>query len=215
VPDLTLIMSDNDNDEQDTDLAPTMQAPEQVHAWSDETDESDTLRQPWRTVWANAVIILMCGAVLASVVGIALWVSKPDKPQSNPTTTAAAPSAPVAAPTAPPVTTTVTTQPVTVTAQTTAPPTQVTTTMPPLVFTAAQDQRLLNDLSSMGYAIPNPALVVHEAHQYCLLVRQGEDSSQVNQDIQAATGWDASYTLQVTSGAILAYPNCRGYPLAP
>jgi hypothetical protein len=41
VPDLTLIMSDNDNDEQDTDLAPTMQAPEQVHAWSDETDESD------------------------------------------------------------------------------------------------------------------------------------------------------------------------------
>ena len=154
-------------------------------------------------------------AVVASVVGIALWVSKPDKPQSNPTTTAAAPSAPVAAPPAPPVTTTVTTPPVTVTAQTTEPPTQVTTTMPPLVFTAAQDQRLLNDLSSMGYAIPNPALVVHEAHQYCLLVRQGEDSSQVNQDIQAATGWDASYTLQVTSGAILAYPNCRGYPLAP
>jgi hypothetical protein len=79
---------------------------------------------------------------------------------------------------------------------------------PPPQFDPARDQWLLNNLRSLGYVIINPPLVISNAHEACRLFREGESSEQVNQEMSARMGANMIDTLQLTSSAMLAYPNC-------
>jgi hypothetical protein len=75
-------------------------------------------------------------------------------------------------------------------------------------FDPARDQWLLNNMRSLGYVIVNPQLVISNAHEACRLFQQGESSEQVNQQMSTRTGANMTDTLQLTSSAMLAYPNC-------
>jgi hypothetical protein len=75
-------------------------------------------------------------------------------------------------------------------------------------FDPARDQWLLNNLRSLGYVIVNPPLVISNAHEACRLFQQGESSEQVNQQMSARMSASMIDTLQLTSSAMLAYPNC-------
>jgi hypothetical protein len=89
-------MSDNESEPDTqagmTENLPTIQAPEQVQAWSDDDNEPETERQSWRSAWGIVAVILACCAVLGGAVSMALWVSKPD--ESPPVATSAARPAP-------------------------------------------------------------------------------------------------------------------------
>jgi hypothetical protein len=63
-------------------------------------------------------------------------------------------------------------------------------------------------MRSLGYTITNESLAVRNAHETCRLFGQGESVSQVNEQMSAKMGASTSDTLQLTSSAILAYPNC-------
>ena len=63
-------------------------------------------------------------------------------------------------------------------------------------------------MQSLGYTIINPALVIAYAHEACRLLQQGESTDQMNQQMQARMGATTLDTLQLTSSAMLAYPNC-------
>jgi 7-keto-8-aminopelargonate synthetase-like enzyme len=76
------------------------------------------------------------------------------------------------------------------------------------VFDDSRDQWLLNNLRSLGYTILNPALVIANAREACRLLQQGESTAQMNQQMQARMGASTIDTLQLTSSAMLAYPNC-------
>jgi hypothetical protein len=75
-------------------------------------------------------------------------------------------------------------------------------------FDPARDQWLLDHLRSLGYVIVNPPLVISNAHEACRLFQQGESSEQVNQQMAARMSASMIDTLQLTSSAMLAYPNC-------
>jgi hypothetical protein len=70
------------------------------------------------------------------------------------------------------------------------------------------DQRFLNQMRSLGYVIVNPQLALRNAHEACGLFRQGESAEQVNQQMSAQMGANMTDTLQLTSSAMLAYPDC-------
>jgi hypothetical protein len=76
------------------------------------------------------------------------------------------------------------------------------------VFEDSRDQWLLNNLRSLGYTIVDPSLVIANAHQACRLLQQGESTDQMDQQMQARMGANMTDTLQLTSSAMLAYPNC-------
>ena len=86
--------------------APSTQTPEPRPrlAWSQADESDEPQRQPWRSVWGIVAVITACAVVVAGLVGLVLWVSKPGGPSSVPATTNVAP-VPSAAP--PPVTVTV------------------------------------------------------------------------------------------------------------
>jgi len=63
-------------------------------------------------------------------------------------------------------------------------------------------------MRSLGYKIMNPPLVIANAHEACRLLQQGEPPDQMNQQMQARMGASTLDTLQLTSSAMLAYPNC-------
>jgi hypothetical protein len=70
------------------------------------------------------------------------------------------------------------------------------------------DQRFLDRMRSLGYIILNPPLMLRNAHEACRLFRQGEAAEQVNQQMSAEMGTNMTDTLQLTSSAMLAYPDC-------
>jgi hypothetical protein len=91
------------------------------------------------------------------------------------------------------------------------PPPPVAAPVPPApatTFDASRDQWLLNNLRSLGYTIVNPSLVIANAHEACRLLQQGESTDQMNQQMQARMGASTIDTLQLTSSAMLAYPDC-------
>jgi hypothetical protein len=75
-------------------------------------------------------------------------------------------------------------------------------------FDPARDQWLLDNLRSLGYMIFNPPLVIHNAHEFCRLLQQGESTRQADQQMAAQTGASTVDILQLTASAMLAYPNC-------
>jgi hypothetical protein len=200
-------------------------------AWSLE-DESDTPTEPytWPSAWLRAGLLVLCAAVIAGVIWAVGWVVVGRKPTiaavpaasghrpSPAATPAAAPRshsvpAPLAAP-APAPRTTVAPMP---TVRIEASPPVATEVSPPPpapklppapVFEDNRDQWLLNNLRSLGYTIVNPALVISNAHEACRLLQQGESTDLMNQQMQARMGASMLDTLQLTSSAMLAYPNC-------
>ena len=84
--------------EQDTDLAPTQHAPEEVQAWS--LHETDEIQSAWHGRIVSAALITLLCAVVAAVAWFAGTLfggssTKPSNPQAIPTTAA---TKPVAAP---------------------------------------------------------------------------------------------------------------------
>jgi 7-keto-8-aminopelargonate synthetase-like enzyme len=88
------------------------------------------------------------------------------------------------------------------------PPPVAAPELPAPAFDPSRDQWLLNNMRSLGYTIMNPPLVIANAHEACRLLQQGESTDQMNQQMQARMGASTLDTLQLTSSAMLAYPNC-------
>ncbi len=198
-------------------------------AWS-LGDDADTVlfnRHSWDSAWGRAVLVVGCAiaiALLISIGGLIVMLAHRDnlspEPAAQPATVVVQTSL-VASP-APPTTTTVTVQasPTTVTVQ--AAPTTVTVKVPvtptaptrslksvtPSSVDSANDQRFLDKMRSLGYTITDPQLALHNAHETCRLFQLGESVEQVNQQMSAKMGASMSDTLQLTSSAILAYPDC-------
>jgi hypothetical protein len=70
------------------------------------------------------------------------------------------------------------------------------------------DHRFLDRMRSLGYLILNPPLMLRNAHEACRLFRHGESAEQVNQQMSAEMRTNMTDTLQLTSSAMLAYPDC-------
>jgi len=70
------------------------------------------------------------------------------------------------------------------------------------------DQRFLDHMRSLGYVIVNRQLLLRNAHEACRLLRRGESTGQVNQEMSERMGTSMSDTLQLTSSAMLTYPDC-------
>lgn len=217
----------------ETGLVSTDPGPSSVthEAWSLE-DESGTPAEPytWPSTWLRAGLLALCAAVIAGAIWAVGWAVAGDKPTtaavaatgSHRASPAATPAAaprrrpvpvPMAAPAPAPTTTAVPTPTVTIDA---SPPVETEVPSPPPapkplpmpVFEDIHDQWLLNNLRSLGYTIINPALVISNAHEACRLLQQGESTDQMNQQMQERMGASMLDTLQLTSSAMLAYPNC-------
>lgn len=135
---------------------PPADAPEL--AWSAEEDDTEPLRQSWRSAWGIVGIIAACSAVLVGAAGIAVWVNKShDRPAPQPVpppvTTAAVGHAPAPSYPAPPVY---------------VPPPPSQWGAPP-VFTSA-DKQFLSELQRWGIDVPtaNAAkYAIDNAHFAC------------------------------------------------
>jgi hypothetical protein len=200
-------------------------------AWSLEADESDdpTGRHTWPDTWMRAALLALCATVIAGVVGVIGWATVPrhsathipathghrpapaatpaaaPRSRSVPIPLAAHTLVPSAAPVPSPTVTIEASPPV----QREVPPPPVAAPEPPApAFDPARDQWLLNNLRSLGYTILNPPLVIANAHEACRLLQQGESTDQMNQQMQARMGASTIDTLQLTSSAMLAYPDC-------
>ncbi len=224
-------------DHAETTFVPPASEPAPDLAWS-LGDDADTVlfhRHSWDSAWGRAVLVVGCAiaiALLISIGGLIVMLAHPDNRSSAPAPrpeTVVVQTSLVALP-APPATTTVTVRatPTTVTVQ--APPTvtiqaapttvtvrvPVTPTAPtrslksvtPSSVDSANDQRFLDEMRSLGYTITDPQLAVRNAHETCRLFQLGESVEQVNQQMSAKMGANTSDTLQLTSSAILAYPDC-------
>jgi hypothetical protein len=215
--------------EDETTTLDTTMAPHGELAWSiDDDDDEEPQRRSWEDAGSAAAVLLVGGVAAAVAVYVAIASSHHNDVQAS-----SAPSARVAVtpPSAPSAVTTVTQSPVTVTvtpAPTTAPattaaaapsplivltqPTTTTTWRQPMVFTAAQDQALLRAVrakdSEREIVDGSPALVVREAHHWCLLVSQGSTGNQADDTVQAETGWSEIDTTLLIGDAIRIYPGC-------
>jgi Protein of unknown function (DUF732) len=200
-------------------------------AWSLELDESDSPTEgyTWPAAWLRAALLALCAAVIAGAIGVIGWTTAPrlshtstsvtrgHRP-SHPATPAAAPRShpvpvPLAAPAPAPSTTAAPSPTVRIEASPPVatevpPPAPAPKLAPPPVFEDSQDQWLLNNLRSLGYTIINPSLVISNAHEACRLLQQGESTDEMNKEMQARMGTDLTDTLQLTSSAMLAFPNC-------
>ncbi len=78
----------------------------------------------------------------------------------------------------------------------------------PQAIDPAADQRFLDHMRSLGYVIVNPQLILHNAHEACRLLRQGDSAEQVDQEMAARMGTNTADSLQLVSSAMLAYPDC-------
>jgi hypothetical protein len=201
------------------------------YAWSRESAEFDTPteRHTWPSACLRAGLLALCASVIAGVVSVVGWATAPrhsdtsipatrDHRPSRAATRVAAPRShgapvPLAAPTPVPSIPVVPSPTVRIDASppvaTEVPPPPPASKPPPVpLFEDSQDQWLLNNLRSLGYTIVNPALVISNAHGACRLLQQGESTDQMNQQMQARMGASMLDTLQLTSSAMLAYPNC-------
>lgn len=198
-----------DNDEHDTEQAPTTaadsettelppaKAEEMAQAWSlDDTTEPDA--EPprrWLSVGLIGLVIVAAGALI--LLAVTLFRSHSPKsvePKAQPTTTV-----PVAAPPPPAVTVTATPPPtVTVTAQ---PPTP-----PPLTAT---DQQFLTALRTYGLTYPDPEYAISNAHGTCEFM--------TNHGVFTGTETTVEYIARTTiwpnngPAAIFAYQSATAY----
>lgn len=67
---------------------------------------------------------------------------------------------------------------------------------------------MLDSLRRAGYTIYDPGLVLSHAHRVCALFRAGKTVDDVNQQLTEETGASLADVLQLTSSAMLSYPNC-------
>jgi hypothetical protein len=156
-----------DNEQQDTELAPTEQAStettelptathaaEHVQAWSlADTAEVDTGSGPrgWLvSVGLVGLVVVVAGALI--FLAITLFGSRSPKPV-EPTTTV-----PVAAPPPPPAVNATATPPPTVT---------VTAAAPPAPALSSTDQQFLTALQNNGLSYPDPDYAISHAHATC------------------------------------------------
>lgn len=202
--------------EQDTELAPTVQAPEPAYAWSH--DETAEIRAVWhgRVITASLVTLTATAAAAAVWLGATYFNQGTSKPERSPiqTTTAVqpAPSTPVAAP--PPA------------------PAPVPAALPAPTFDAVNDQRLLSRLVIQDdYTITNSAWALENAHRYCVLVQQGIPTTKAQEiaaseslsnhpvgnevGIEGNRPWTGTVSAAVdaawdtlTTDAMIVYPHC-------
>ncbi|OBA58303.1 hypothetical protein A5647_21555 [Mycobacterium sp. 1100029.7] len=70
------------------------------------------------------------------------------------------------------------------------------------------DQRMLDSIRASGYTVYDAQSVLRNAHEVCRLFRQGKSVDEVNQQMAAETGASMADVLQLSSSAMLSYPNC-------
>lgn len=206
-------------------------------AWSGEEPEGcepdpHPQRRSWSATCASAAALIISAAALAAAVGFVglrshqvheappvTSVTHPHavalKPAPVPHRPSAAPkTAPKATPKAAPKTAPKALRPAAHNARHLAPPRPRRRVVAPAPLAAsrgfppADDQRVLQDLRSLGYTITDPSLVISNAHEACRLFQLGESPRQVNQQMSKRMGADLTDTLQLTSSAMLAYPTC-------
>ncbi|MGO9927466.1 MAG: DUF732 domain-containing protein [Mycobacterium sp.] len=196
-------------------------------AWSlDNVDDTVAVeRQSWGLAWGHAAVVLSIAAVVAFVIAIVGWtimrsarVEQPLPPEAYPTAGTTTVLSTVVAAAPQPSTVIVQAAPTTVTVQ--APPPEPKKTVDRAVpeqsshalvaprSESVYDQRFLDRIRSLGYTITDPSLAVRNAHEACHLFQLGESAEQVNNQMSARMGADMTDTLQLTSSAILAYPDC-------
>ena len=173
------------NDAPDTELTPTAQAPEQVQAWSQDSDETEPLRRHGRALTAGLAVLV------AGVAATGIWlgstyfnwpVSKHVAPSSVPTTTAKPVAAPPSAP---------------------APTTTVTAAPPP---PPSQDDRFLSTLAAYNIRFTDPAVPINSAHTICNRLALGETRDQIVAAILGATpGMPANDANVITDTAVNVY----------
>jgi hypothetical protein len=202
------------DDTSDTEVAPTLLAPPTQLAWSSEPVVYPR-RRSWPAAYVAVAALVVCVLLLAGVLVIVALIMRPQPTASAPSTvlTQAVPAASMP----PPVTYTSTVQaaPTTITVE--APPAETTTVRaaPPSPKPAAAplsesvyDQRFLASMRSLGYRVTNEQLALSYAHETCQLFRLGETPDEVNRQIAAKSGANMTDVLQLTSSAMLSYPNC-------
>jgi serine/threonine protein kinase, bacterial len=166
-------------------------------AWSSDPETEDydtpTVRHTWGATWSTAGVLLMCGAVLAGVIGISGWAwvqmnrapsptpqstSVPDEPPppAAPAPAPASTAEPSPTPSAPPSAL----PPTTVTVQAAPPPTVTVEAAPPPAAAATpaprrsdRDEAFMATLRSDGIIITNPAEVIAGGHRACEYIVDG------------------------------------------
>lgn len=229
-------------DHAETTLVPPASDPAPDLAWSLGDEAADTAlldRHSWDSAWGRALLVAGGAITLALLISIGglmvmlthrgTWVTAPAAQRESVVvqTSLVAPPAPStvtvqASPTtvtvqAPP-TVTVSAAPTTVTVRVPVTPTAPTRSLKrvtPSDVDSAEDQQFLDRMRSLGYTITNPQVALRNAHETCRLFQMGESAEQVNQQMSARMGASMSDTLQLTSSAVLAYPDCfrRAPPL--
>jgi hypothetical protein len=214
-------------DESDTELTPTTEAPEVEQAWSldsaadEQSADEPALRRHGRVVSLGlaALVAGIVGCVILLAAALLTWNhSKQAEPSKLP---APAPTTPVAAP------------PTTSIAAPPPPPLPPPPATPAPVFSDALDQQLLTTLKGKFYTILNPEWAIQNAHRFCELIQeQGVPAAQarqmVAQEALAAhpvgpeVGIESTYPLftgnawdavqldwdMLTSSAMTVYPHC-------
>ena len=221
-------------DNVDTVLAPPASEPDSDLAWS-LGDDADTVlydSHPWDSAWGRAVLLVGGATAVALLIGIGgLIMSLTHRdgraPTAQPSTVIVQTSV-LELPAPPPVTRTVTVRasPPTVTVQ--APPTVTVEAAPSTVKVPAatstgpaqssrnttpsrddsNDQRFLETLRALGYAVGSPQAALRNAHETCRMFQLGESADQVNQQLRAKTGAPMNDIVQFTSSVMLTYPDC-------
>lgn len=180
-------------------------------AWSlDDADRAVTKktggRQSWAVACGLAAVLLLVAVGAAVAIGILGWApARPREflsaPGKSPVPTA--PDLKVvdrAPPPSPP--------PVVASPKELPPAPPPRPTVPAPQADTAGDQRMLASLRGLGLTIYDEQLVLRNAHEVCDLFRQGESVDEVNQRMAAQTGASMADVLQLTSSAMLSYPNC-------
>lgn len=213
----------------ETTFVPPVGDPAPDLAWS-LGDDADTVlfhRHSWDSAWGRALLVVGCAIAIAlfiSIAGVIAMLAHRDSRSSAsaPERETVVVQTSLVAPPAPPSTTTVTVEaapttvtltptPTTVTVRvpvTPAAPTRSPRGLPPSRVDSANDQQFLDRMRSLGYTITDPQLALRNAHETCRLFQSGESSEQVNQQMSAKMGTSMSETLELTSSAILSYPDC-------
>lgn len=211
-----------------SDLAPDL-------AWSLGDEAADTVllnRHSWDSAWGRALLVAGCAIALALLISIgglmvilthrATWATAPAAQHESvvvqtslvappATSTVTVQASPTTVTVQAPPTVTVPATPTTVTVRVPVTPTAPTRSLKrvtPSDVDSADDQQFLDRMRSLGYTITNPEVALRNAHETCRLFQMGESAEQVNQQMSARMGASMSDTLQLTSSAVLAYPDC-------
>ncbi len=176
-------------------------------------------RHSWALVWTQAAAFVSMGVASAVVVAAAGWLllrARHDPPQSPPVARRPAQVTATTSTKAPPAPSTVTVVAAAPTVTVEATPPTVTVEAPATTASRvaaphageADDERFLEQMRSLGYVIVNPQVALGNAHEACRLLRRGESTDQVDQEMSARTGANMTDTLQLVSSAMLVYPDC-------